>query len=276
MPPMDMNTSASTLEAQGFTVVRHTADEVVAVRQKFYWSCCMRMGTIVRVHRTPHQTLKEAKASQKWLLKHAGTLDVSSVPRGFAQGRSIIDIFTCDTADDDVVKFMGGAYHPVVVTPEATTHDNPIWGAAYWPFNKHLIQQVADGDTSGKDDPLAMMGLFIGLWVMWPGMLTIAAGCCGLPLAYLPLAWHWEKGKLAALPEAYGIEGPPAQLSAPEPPGPPPVAAPAPDAATEAATEAETKAAPAAPAEPPSTDATLPDVTLEEETVMDRTQGDED
>lgn len=218
----------------------------------------MRMGTIVRVHRTAHQTLQEAKASQKWLLKHAGTLDVSSVPRGFAQGRSIIDIFTCDTADEDVVKwagrtvdkFMGGAYHPVVVTPEDTTHDNPIWGAAYWPFNKHLIQQVADGDTSGKDDPVAMMGLFIGLWVMWPVMLTIAAGCCGLPLAYLPLAWHWEKGKLAALPEAYGVEAPPAQLAAPEPA----VEAPEPEAPEPPAVEA-----PEPPAAGPDADVPAPD-----------------
>lgn len=274
---MDIATSAQVLEAQGFTVVRQTRDEVLAVRLKFYWSCCMRMTTIARVQKAGHLTKADARESQKWVKANAGALDVSMVPRGFAQGRTIVDIFLADEADADVVKwasstvdkFMGGAYHPVVVTAEATSHDNPIWGAAYWPFTKHLIQQVADGDTSGKDDPTAMMGLVIGLWMMWPGMLTILLGCCGIPGIYLPIAWSMEKKKLAALPEQYGGVEEPAQLEEAQqvapvaaPPAPPavPSAPPAPSAPVAPPVAPPTPPAPVAPPPiPPPASEILPD-----------------
>jgi hypothetical protein len=191
------------LRRLGFDLVRDRDDEIVAVRCKWHWDMAMRLSTIVRVRRQAHLANADVVGQQAALEQIADMVDPSVLPRGFQQGRQLIDIWLADTAEpaaqkycaDTVGKGMGLAWHPVCVTPEASTYaPMPIWGLALYAKNEHVMQRVGamDGPT---DEPIAKVGLGLALLVFYPTFLGLVAATCGLG-ALVPLGvWFFEKDK---------------------------------------------------------------------------------
>ncbi len=191
------------LRRLGFELARDRDDEVVAVRCKWHWDMAMRLTTVVRLRRVEHLSKLDLAGQQQTLERVAEEVDPSVLPRGFQQGRQLIDIWVCDSAEEGAVRYcqdtvgkgMGLAWHPVCVTPEASTYaPMPIWGLALYAKNEHIMQRVGAMDGPA-DEPIAKVGLGLAILVFYPSFVGLTLVFCGLP-ALIPVAvWFFEKDK---------------------------------------------------------------------------------
>lgn len=189
------------LKAIGFTIVESADSSFVAVRNTFHWDCFTRLYMVVRVTAGGHFDVATGKAGHKALEAAARRHDTSRIPRGFQQGWSFIDVHLADTADDaglrwagdTVGKDFGMSYHTAVQLPEGKPRfATPIWGAAFWPKIRHVIEVALAGQA--RPAPLAPVGLAITLLVFAPTVAGLALFTCGLPVfLYAGLCWSEKK-----------------------------------------------------------------------------------
>ncbi|HJN75928.1 MAG TPA: hypothetical protein QGF58_18500 [Myxococcota bacterium] len=190
------------LERLGFTIVRDLPDEVVGVRMRFHWDLTMRLFTVCRLRKVARLERDGLEREQDSIEAIAKKTDTSVLPRGFQFGWQLIDIWLADSASEEVLAFAGDkigkgfglSWHPAVVTADGATFASPIWGAAMWPKNKHVIERV--GTLEGPDEaPLAGLGLALTVLVFWPALAGVVLMLCGLPLIAFPLGYLLEKDR---------------------------------------------------------------------------------
>lgn len=187
MPALDDAKTA--LKAIGFTIVEAADTSFVAVRNQFHWDCFTRLYMVVRVTAGGHFDVAAGKAGHKALDTLATRHDTSRIPRGFQQGWHLIDVHLADSADDaglrwageTVGKNLGTSYHTAVLVPGGKPRfATPIWGAAFWPKIRHIIDTALSGRATPT--PLAPMALAITVLVFAPTVAMLSLLSCGLPV----------------------------------------------------------------------------------------------
>ena len=203
MIDLDLEPRRAELRRLGFDIVRDRPDELVGVRCKYHWDMAMRLTTVVRIRRVQHLSNPDVVGQQDALEQIGDHVDPSVLPRGFQQGRQLVDIWLADSAEQSVIDYcgktvgkgMGLAWHPVCVTPEGSTFaPMPIWGLALYAKTEHVMQRLGAMDGPA-DEPIAKVGLGLALFVFYPTFFALVLGTCGLG-ALLPLGvWFFEKDK---------------------------------------------------------------------------------
>lgn len=195
------------LEHLGFVPTEHTADTLVCARVRWHWDLFMRASTIVRIRRLPGIDVATARKDLADWMRTAPAHDWSKVPRGFLQFRAVVDVLLVEQADEElkrwaaghVAKGYGASGHVVVIEPDgAATFATPVWGAAYWPKTRQVVEVAASGEPSAE--PSAPLGAAIGWLLMVPSTLTVVLSCCGLPLLAVPLVRLGEQRPEPAAP----------------------------------------------------------------------------
>lgn len=196
------------LQALGFTTHDYTPQDLVGVRLKTDWAMCMRLTLVIRVKHFESLDLQQALALEAPFKALATRLDPSLLPRGFQQGRFIIDVFVADQATEEVRGWaartirrgFATSYHPVVLCDGKAYHDRlGFYGAALWPKIEYMIQRMTAPLSPRPPEVSGAMGVVLGLLVFWPGVLLIALCCCGLPVLFAPLVLYLEKGRKESL-----------------------------------------------------------------------------
>jgi hypothetical protein len=176
-----------TLRVLGFTVVEAKPTMIVAVRCKWHWDCFVQVTTVVGLRVRATTAKADLLDGQRGIQALSDRYEPSYLFRGWQHARALVDLVFTDEAEpaavtytkQNVSKGFGWSGHTALVVGEQVVPPaSPMWGAAFWPKTKHVVDSLLRCET--KPEPLAALGLFIAVFSLIPGMIGLGVMCCGI------------------------------------------------------------------------------------------------
>lgn len=176
------------LEAIGFVVVEHLPDGIIAMRRKWFWDVFSRLTHLVRVRTSDGLEKATMTPGNRELEGAFRRHDTGRIPRGFQHGWALIDVWLDPSPQPEAVSYAratvakgyGRTWHPVVVTEgEATFENGTLFGRAYWPKTRQVIEAASMAAVGPQ--PSSGLGTLAGI-VMAANALIVSLMCCDIPL----------------------------------------------------------------------------------------------
>jgi hypothetical protein len=159
------------IEKLGYSIVTKSKNEIVAVRNKWYWDCiATNLTLVVFINNVSELDNIIIEKDTQRMITIAKKVDPSKIPMGFQKGRAVIPIYIAEKVSRDAIKIINSSQsmrYGTIIFPgvlDLSTNnayylrDTPLWGGLYIPKLRYLVQHIIDLTNAEETEPISLIG----------------------------------------------------------------------------------------------------------------------